>query len=208
MASYCRIYFLGSHSKKWAKLLWRMLSRIGPSRLKKQTKACVHLCMCALKDRALVPWTAVISEVPTENTHAHSHTHTPPHSPAGWSPADHSFVTKRCWRQNTPHHPAEMPPPSPSFPCLRLPQDTSSLTRDIFISLKEVMEVWYFIRKKKKFLFKRDGLGWAMGGEFRREGHTYTWLVHGDVWQRPAQCYKKIIKKKRKKERNLISDLK
>ena len=41
---------------------------------------------------------------------------------------------------------------------------------------------------------KRGGMGWEMGGRFRREA-TYVnlWLIHVDVWQKPAQYCKAII---------------
>ena len=30
-----------------------------------------------------------------------------------------------------------------------------------------------------------------VGGRFRREGtYVYLWLIHVDVWQKPAQYYK------------------
>ena len=37
-------------------------------------------------------------------------------------------------------------------------------------------------------------MGWEVGGRFRRqETYVYLWLVHVDVWQRPAQHCKAII---------------
>ena len=41
---------------------------------------------------------------------------------------------------------------------------------------------------------KSGGMGWEMGGRFRREA-TYVnlWLIHVDVWQKPAQYCKAII---------------
>ena len=40
----------------------------------------------------------------------------------------------------------------------------------------------------------RDGMGWEMGGGFKREGiYVYLRLIHLDVWQKPAQYYKAII---------------
>ena len=33
-----------------------------------------------------------------------------------------------------------------------------------------------------------------MGWGFRREGtYAYLWMIHADVWQKPAQYYKEII---------------
>ena len=31
------------------------------------------------------------------------------------------------------------------------------------------------------------GLGMEVGGRFRREQYVYLWLIHVDVWQKPAQ---------------------
>lgn len=115
-----------------AKLLWKDDIQDWTQSVKKQTKACVYTCVC-------VPWRIehnALSCSYFRNTHTHSHNHTPPHIPAGWSPADHSFfVVKRCWLQNIPHHPEEVPHLSLSFPCPHLPPDTSSLMRNILISL-------------------------------------------------------------------------
>jgi hypothetical protein len=37
-------------------------------------------------------------------------------------------------------------------------------------------------------------MGWEMGGNLKREGLcTYLYLIHVDVWQRPAQYYKAVI---------------
>ena len=38
--------------------------------------------------------------------------------------------------------------------------------------------------------------GWdGVGGRFKREGtYVYLWLIHGDVWQKPTQYCKAIIK--------------
>ena len=47
------------------------------------------------------------------------------------------------------------------------------------------------------------GWGGPWEGSSEGRGRVYTWLIHGDVWQRPAQCYKAIIKKPK---RNLTSD--
>ena len=37
--------------------------------------------------------------------------------------------------------------------------------------------------------------GWdGVGGKFKREGtYVYLWLIHIDVWQKPAQYWKAII---------------
>ena len=50
-------------------------------------------------------------------------------------------------------------------------------------------------------------MGWEVGGMFKRERtYVYLWLIHTDVWQRPAQCCETIIlqlkiKKKEKWEK-------
>ena len=37
-------------------------------------------------------------------------------------------------------------------------------------------------------------MGWEVGGMFKRERtYVYLWLIHIDVWQRPAQCCETII---------------
>ena len=37
-------------------------------------------------------------------------------------------------------------------------------------------------------------MGREVGGRFKREGaYVYVWLIHVDVWQKPAQYYKAII---------------
>jgi hypothetical protein len=37
-------------------------------------------------------------------------------------------------------------------------------------------------------------MGREMGERLKREGtFVYLWLIHVDVWQKPAQCYKAII---------------
>ena len=37
-------------------------------------------------------------------------------------------------------------------------------------------------------------MGWEMGGRFKRkEAYLYLWLIHFDVWQKPAQYHKAII---------------
>ena len=44
------------------------------------------------------------------------------------------------------------------------------------------------------FPVKLDRMGRDMGGGFRREGaYGYLWLIHVDVWQKPAQYCKVII---------------
>ena len=41
---------------------------------------------------------------------------------------------------------------------------------------------------------QRDGIGWKMGGRFKREGiHVYLWLIHIEVWQKIAKFHKAII---------------
>ena len=35
---------------------------------------------------------------------------------------------------------------------------------------------------------QRGGMGWAVGGGFKREGtYVYLWLIHVGVWQKPSQ---------------------
>ena len=37
-------------------------------------------------------------------------------------------------------------------------------------------------------------MGWEVGRSFKREwAYVYIWLIHVDVWQKPAQYYKAII---------------
>ena len=37
-------------------------------------------------------------------------------------------------------------------------------------------------------------MGREVGGRFKREGtYAYLWLIHVDVWQKPAQYCKAII---------------
>ena len=37
-------------------------------------------------------------------------------------------------------------------------------------------------------------MGWDLGEGFKKEGtHVYLWLIHADVWQKPAQYCKAII---------------
>ena len=37
-------------------------------------------------------------------------------------------------------------------------------------------------------------MGWEMGGRFKRDRtFVYLWLIHVDVWQKPAQYCKEII---------------
>ena len=51
----------------------------------------------------------------------------------------------------------------------------------------------------------KSGMGWEVGRRFKREGtYVYLWLIHNDVWQRPAQyCETIIIQLKiRKKNEN------
>ena len=37
-------------------------------------------------------------------------------------------------------------------------------------------------------------MGWEAGRRFRREGtYVYLWLIHVDIWQKPAQYCKAII---------------
>ena len=37
-------------------------------------------------------------------------------------------------------------------------------------------------------------MGWEMGERFRREGtYVYLWLIHVDVWQKPARYSKANI---------------
>ena len=38
----------------------------------------------------------------------------------------------------------------------------------------------------------RSGMGWAVGASVKREG-TYAYLIHVDVWQKPAQYYIAVI---------------
>ena len=41
---------------------------------------------------------------------------------------------------------------------------------------------------------QKDGIGWDVGGKFKRKGtYVYLWLTHVDVWQRPTQYCKAII---------------
>ena len=41
---------------------------------------------------------------------------------------------------------------------------------------------------------QRGGMGWETGGRFKREAtYVYLWLIHVDVWQKPAQYCKAII---------------
>ena len=41
---------------------------------------------------------------------------------------------------------------------------------------------------------KRGGMGWEVGGRFKREGtYIYPWPIHVDVWQKPTQYCKAII---------------
>ena len=38
------------------------------------------------------------------------------------------------------------------------------------------------------------GLGWGVGGRFKREGtYVYLWLIYVVVWQKPTQHCKAII---------------
>ena len=40
----------------------------------------------------------------------------------------------------------------------------------------------------------RGGMGWEMGGRFKREGtFVCLWLIHVDVWQKPEQYGKAIM---------------
>jgi len=33
-------------------------------------------------------------------------------------------------------------------------------------------------------------MAWEVGGRLKREGtYEYLWLIHADVWQKPAQYY-------------------
>ena len=35
---------------------------------------------------------------------------------------------------------------------------------------------------------------WEVGRSFKREwAYVYIWLIHVDVWQKPAQYYKAVI---------------
>ena len=46
----------------------------------------------------------------------------------------------------------------------------------------------------------RGGMGWEMGGRFKREGtYAYLWLMYIDVWQKLAQYCKLIILQFKKK---------
>ena len=39
-----------------------------------------------------------------------------------------------------------------------------------------------------------DGVQWGVEGRFMKEGkYVYLWLIHADVWQKPAQYCKAII---------------
>ena len=47
----------------------------------------------------------------------------------------------------------------------------------------------------------RGGMGWERGEGFRREGTcVYLWLIHADVWQRPAQYCKAITHHKKEQK--------
>jgi len=47
----------------------------------------------------------------------------------------------------------------------------------------------------------RGGMGWEVGGRFKREGTSvYLWLIHDDVWPKPTQyCNYPPIKNKLQK---------
>ena len=53
-------------------------------------------------------------------------------------------------------------------------------------------------------------MGWEVGGRVKRKGmYVYLWLIHVDVWQKPAQYYKAIIlqlkiKFEKKKDERLL----
>ena len=52
-------------------------------------------------------------------------------------------------------------------------------------------------------------MAWEVSRSFKREGtYVYLWLIHVDVWQRPAQCcnYSSIKNKQIKKE-NPVQDV-
>ena len=45
-----------------------------------------------------------------------------------------------------------------------------------------------------------SGMGWEVGGRFKWEGtYVYLWLIHVDVWQKPTQFCKAIIRQLKKK---------
>ena len=39
----------------------------------------------------------------------------------------------------------------------------------------------------------RGGMGWGVGGRFKREGtYVYRWLIHVVLWQKPTQIVKQL----------------
>ena len=54
--------------------------------------------------------------------------------------------------------------------------------------------VWCRDQIQYSVLTQRGGMGWEMGGRFKREGtYIYLWLIHVDVWQKWTQYCKAII---------------
>jgi len=47
---------------------------------------------------------------------------------------------------------------------------------------------------------QRAGMGWEVRGSFKREGtYIYLWLIPVDIWQKPTQYCKAIIRQLKNK---------